>query len=132
MKIYRGLKSVCTAMETNPLIFSPIYCKLQTMTQFLIYVAAVLQWSADNAADHIHTEPLHSAARPSEISADKSPPRGEPPVWLVVLQTKEGKDFTIMKMAPTRAFSWLKDTMLNGHLNMVSRCEIGRWRKHQN
>ena len=45
MKIYRGLKSVCTAMETNPLIFSPIYCKLQTMTQFLIYVAAVLQWS---------------------------------------------------------------------------------------
>ena len=78
MKIYRGLKSVCTAMETNPLIFSPIYCKLQTMTQFLIYVAAVV-WSADNAADHIHTEPLHSAARPSEISADKSPPRGELP-----------------------------------------------------
>ena len=51
-------------------------------------------------------------------------------VWVVVLQTKEGEDFTIMKMAPTRAFSWLKDTMLNGHLNMVSRCEIGRWRKY--
>ena len=28
-------------------------------------------------------------------------------VWLVVLQTKEGEDFTIMEMAPTRAFSWL-------------------------
>ena len=83
MKIYRGLKSVCTAMETNPLIFSPIYCKLQTMTEAtvsdLCCCSAAVVWSADNAADHIHTEPLHSAARPSEISADKSPPRGEPP-----------------------------------------------------
>ena len=41
--------------------------------------SAAVVWSADNAADRIHTEPLHSAARPSEISADKSPPRGEPP-----------------------------------------------------
>ena len=40
--------------------------------------------------------------------------------------------FIITEQAPTRAFSWLKDTMLNGHLNMVSRCEIGRWRKYQN
>ena len=83
MKIYRGLKSVGTAMETNPLIFSPIYCKLQTMTQAtvsdLCCCSAAVVWSADNTADHIHTEPLHSAARPSEISADKSPPRGEPP-----------------------------------------------------
>ena len=37
--------------------------------------SAAVVWSAD----HIHTEPLHSAARPSEISVDKSPPRGEPP-----------------------------------------------------
>ena len=40
--------------------------------------------------------------------------------------------FIITEKVPTRAFSWLKDTMLNGHLNMVSRCEIGRWRKYQN
>ena len=79
MKIYRGLKSVGTAMETNPLIFSPLYCKLQTMTEAtvsdLCCCSAAVVWSAD----HIHTEPLHSAARPSEISADKSPPRGAPP-----------------------------------------------------
>ena len=41
--------------------------------------SAAVVWSVDNAADHIHTEPLHSAARPSEISRDISPPCGELP-----------------------------------------------------
>ena len=49
-----------------------------TLSNLCCCIAAVV-WSADNAADRIHTEPVHSAARPSEISADKSPPRGEPP-----------------------------------------------------
>ena len=43
-----------------------------------------------------------------EIKQSECPHSANVKVWLVVLQTKEGEDFTIMEMAPTRAFSWLK------------------------
>ena len=43
----------------------------------------------------------------------------------VEVQTKVREDFTITEKAHTWAFSWLKDfTMLNEHLNTVSRHEI--------